>query len=115
MNEKIKFIKQVYHTRERGKRLGGALAAWCKATRQLFGYTQDEWAVILGVNQSAVSRIEKGEQQLSASQYLILANSFTVNVRLIDPEIECDKCRKHKFRKFLKEGESVRETELDAE
>jgi transcriptional regulator with XRE-family HTH domain len=48
------------------KRIGADL----KALRKLYGVNQEEMAEILGVIQSAVSRIESGAQKLSAEQFL---------------------------------------------
>ena len=74
MNEEIKL------TKAKSRKMANLLGQWSRAMRELHGYSQEEWADMLHINQSALSRIEAGNQNLLTTQYLTIKNHFTVNI-----------------------------------
>ncbi len=69
------------------RKMARLLGAWSRSIRELHNFTQEQWAEMLEINQSAVTRIEKGTQNLLTAQYLVIKNNFTVKI-IIEKEEE---------------------------
>lgn len=70
MMEKVKFEK-----------LNHEIGAFVQATRKANGWKQTEIAKRLGLDQSALSRVENGKQSLTAAQWVTFCEGLSVVFR----------------------------------
>ncbi|WP_456378869.1 helix-turn-helix domain-containing protein [Thiolapillus sp.] len=61
-----------------------------RAARRAAGVSQEELAQILGITQSAISRMEKNDYEASATQLIKIANVLGVSVTSLMPGISED-------------------------
>jgi transcriptional regulator with XRE-family HTH domain len=54
-----------------------------KQEREKNGWTQTDFGAKIGINSSAVSRIEHGTQQLSSNKLITLSNLFSIDLSKI--------------------------------
>lgn len=65
------------------------IGARIRQLRERAGLGQSALGDMLGVDQSAISRIEKGERQITAQELLILSNDLGMSIEeIISPEAE---------------------------
>jgi len=73
-------------TKKQRTELKRRLSNWVKATRKLHNIKQGELADMLGLNQSAMSRVEAGTQELLGINYFYIKEKFKVVIE-IDSEV----------------------------
>jgi len=77
-------------TPKKAKRMERSLGDWCKATRKLYEVSQKEFAKMLCIEQSALSRVENYDQKLNAAQYQFIKNRFKLTI-----VVDCKRCSKY--------------------
>lgn len=66
------------------KFLNETIGALLRAEREKLGINQTEIARVLGIEQSALSRVEKGAQQLTAAQLLVFVDHLNIPLLRFD-------------------------------
>lgn len=62
-----------------------------KTEREKRNWTQTDFGAMIGINSSAISRIENGTQKFSISKLILLAETFQINEQLIKDLFFADK------------------------